>query len=109
MIATLIFIFVIGYILHATCRPHIPLGARALLLAAAGGGICIWFLTSTPEQQTNIIGWIQAEPAYVIVGFIVAGALMVAYAKYLQRREDGQYDATNEATNTPGLHDKPTP
>ena len=102
MILRAIEILVIGYILHATCRPRIPLAARALLLATAGVLIYLWF-------RTNIIEWIQAKPVYVIIGVIAVGVLMVAWAKYLQRREDGQDAATNEATNTAQLPGKPNP
>lgn len=102
MILRAIEILVIGYILHATCRPRIPLAARALLLATAGVLIYLWF-------RTNIIEWIQAKPVYVSIGVIAVGVLMVAWAKYLQRREDGQDAATNEATNTAPLPGKPNP
>ena len=102
MILRAIEILVIGYILHATCRPRIPLAARALLLATAGVLIYLWF-------RTNIIEWIQAKPVYVIIGVIAVGALMVAWAKYLQRHEDGQDAATNEATNTAPFPGKPNP
>jgi len=100
MILRAIEILVIGYILHATCRPRIPLAARALLLATAGVLIYLWF-------RTNIIEWIQAKPVYVIIGVIAVGVLMVAWAKYLQRHEDGQDAATNEATNTAPFPGKP--
>jgi|SRR5450755_845772 hypothetical protein len=102
MILRAIEILVIGYILHATCRPRIPLAARALLLATAGVLIYLWF-------RTNIIEWIQAKPVYVIIGVIAVGVLMVAWAKYLQRHEDGQDAATNEATNTAPFPGKPNP
>ena len=102
MILRAIEILVIGYILHATCRPRIPLAARALLLATAGVLIYLWF-------RTNIIEWIQAKPVYVIIGVIAVGVLMVTWAKYLQRHEDGQDAATSEATNTAPFPGKPNP
>ena len=102
MILRAIEILVIGYILHATCRPRIPLAARALLLATAGVLIYLWF-------RTNIIEWIQAKPVYVIIGVIAVVLSECSWSHGRKRREDGQDAATNEATNTAPLPGKPNP
>ena len=96
MISSGIFFLVVVYMLHATCRPHIPIAARALILASTAGVVYWWFNTRTAEEQEGIIRWVPAHRTYLILSVVAIAALMVLWAMHLRRDEDRQSGAAAE-------------
>src|SRR6476661_10014705 len=96
LITSATFFLVVLYMLHATCRPNIPIAARASILVAAGG-VMYWWLSSRPDdQEESVRQWVAAHWAYVVLGVIVIAVFMVMWAMYLRRREDRQNGAPAE-------------
>jgi len=104
MITSGAFLLIVLYILHAACRPHLPIFARALILVSTGGVVFWWFMSRPDEQQESIRQWVPVHLIYVIVGVIAVAALMVAWAIHLSRREDRRDATAAERQRTPVFH-----
>jgi len=97
MFSSVIFFLLVVYMLHATCRPHLPIAVRVSILAAVGGVIYWWFKIHSPEEQDSIIQWVQAHWGYVILGVVAIASLMGLWAMHLRRDEDRVFGGAAEA------------